>query len=571
MKTTFSFRAAAAALLAVALLTPLAQGQGQDNAAVPLENTAISRRAQLDAGTNFVSRGDSVSALLNAVAGQMQLPVVLSSKAQKKRVEGSFNLRDPRAVLNEVSRDLGLVWYSDSQTLYVYEASETRNAVGHMQHASVAALNDFLRRTRLADNRYAVRGSNADGTFYVSGPPVYVDIVLNAARYLDELYRNADAKAEHVEVIPLRNSFVEGRRYGVRGWQTTLPGMAHILANMLGDAGANVNVRQPDVPANTVQDPSSNVAAAARQQAILATPGAGQGAGTRRAAAGEPPVIVLAYPETNSLLVRGTLSGIQKVKRLVSELDLPRRQVELSLWIIDIQKNELDALGVGWKGSVGVAGRLGVSFNGGTTTLDGEQFLASVMALSERGNASVVSRPVLLAQENVLAHFDSNSTFYARLEAERAASLEGVTYGTLVSVLPRISGKDEVEMQLKIEDGTDTGANVEGLPIITRTSIDTVARVPHALSLLVGGYTRQESARTREAVPGLSRIPFLGAAFRNRGKREHELVRVFLIQPRVLAGANSQGYENFPGAGTGMSEQLQSLRGRLLEGADGDH
>lgn len=553
-----------ALMLASALWVGPAMAQSAQAAATPLENTAIAHRGNLDAGTNFVSRGDGVSALLNALAGQMELPVVVSTKAQKRRVEGSFNLRDPRAVLNQLSRDLGLVWYSDAQTLYVYEASETRNAVGHMQHASVALLNDFLRRTRLADARFSVRGNSADGTFYVSGPPVYVDIVINAARYLDELYRDADARAEHVEVIPLRNSFVGGRRYGMRDWETTLPGMAHVLASMLGDAGADVVIRQPDVPAAGVEEPSGDVAGVGRQQYAPQRPVV-EASPSRRAAPAEPPTVVIAYPETNSLLVRGTLSGIQKVKRLVGELDLPRRQVELSLWIIDIQKKELEALGVSWTGGVGVAGRLGVSLNtnGASSTLDGQRFLASVTALSERGNASIVSRPVLLTQENVLAHFDSNSTFYARLEAERTAALEAVTYGTLISVLPRVSDRDEVEMQLKIEDGTDSGTNVEGLPVITRTSIDTVARVPHQMSLLIGGYTRQENSKSRKGIPGLQRIPFIGGAFRGRDQRQQEQVRVFLIQPRVLTGAEGQGYDNFSGGSETITEQYQQLRDQL--------
>jgi type III secretion protein C len=178
---------------------------------------------------------------------------------------------------------------------------------------------------------------------------------------------------------------------------------------------------------------------------------------------------------------------------------------------------------------------------------------------------------VLLTQENVLAHFDSNSTFYARLEAERAASLEAVTYGTLVSVLPRVSEAGEVEMQLKIEDGTDSGSNVEGLPIITRTSIDTVARVPHALSLLVGGYTRQESSRTRQAVPGLGRIPFIGGAFRNRDTREQEQVRVFLIQPRVLTGTSTDVDIYAPAQGSTLGDQYQQLRERMTGDADGRH
>nr|WP_223181732.1 type III secretion system outer membrane ring subunit SctC [Stenotrophomonas lacuserhaii] len=441
-----------------------------------------------------------------------------------------------------------------------------------MQHASVAVLEDFLRRTRLADPRHALRGASSDDTFYVSGSPVYVDIVLSAARYLDELYRGADARAEHVEVIPLRNSFAQGRRYGMRSWETTLPGMAETLANVLADSGVSgIIVRRPDA-VEAAEDPSAESAVAARQGRPLQR--REDGPPVRPSADRQAPTIVVAYPETNSLIVRGTLSGIQKVKQLVAELDLPRKQVELSLWIIDVQKNELDALGVKWSGQVGVAGRLGLGFNGATSTLDGERFLASVTALSERGHASVVSRPVLLTQENVLAHFDSNSTFYARLQAERTASLESVTYGTMISVLPRVSTENEVEMQLKIEDGTSSGAEVEGLPVINRTTLDTVARVPHRLSLLVGGYTRHEQARDRTAIPGLGRIPWLGHAFRHRSARQQELVRIFLIQPRVRTPADllpGTGLDTIEDLQQTLPEHLEHVRQSVREAVNGTH
>lgn len=559
-----------ALLAASTLLTPL-PAQSQTNADIPLENTPIRHRGELSEDATFVSRGDGVSLLLQSVAAQMKLPVIVSARAQKKRIQGSFNLTEPRALLDQIARDVGLIWYSDGQTLYVHDASETRNAVGHMQHASLAVLEDFLRRTRLADTRHALRGAAGDGTFYVSGSPVYVDIVLNAARYLDELYRGADARAEHVEVIALRNSFAQGRRYGMRSWDTTLPGMAEVLASVLTDSGvSNIIVRRPE-PDPLIEDPSSDAAVATRQG--VAVEGEARRSATRASAGGSsPPTIVVAYPETNSLIVRGTLSGIQKVKQLVAELDLPRKQVELSLWIIDVQKKQLDALGVKWSGQVGLGGRLGLGFNGATSTLDGERFLASVTALSERGHASVVSRPVLLTQENVLAHFDSNSTFYARLQSERAASLEAVTYGTLISVLPRVSAEDEVEMQLKIEDGTSSGNEVEGLPVINRTSIDTVARVPHRLSLLVGGYTRHEQARDRTAIPGLGRIPWLGNAFRHRSDRQQELVRVFLIQPRVRTPADllpDAGFNTLDDLALPLPAHFERVRGSVREALHG--
>lgn len=567
-----SFLCLLALLLAGSLPLPtLAQSASNDD--VPLENTAIRHRSELAAEAAFVSRGDGVSLLLQSVAAQMGQPVIVSTKAQKKRVQGSFPLRDPRAVLDQVARDVGLIWYSDGQTLYVHDASETRSAIGHMQHASVAVLEDFLRRTRLADTRHALRGAGSDGTFYVSGSPVYVGIVLDAARYLDELYRHADARAEHVEVIALRNSFAQGRRYGMRGQDSTLPGMADILARVLADSGVtDIVVRRP-ASDTAAEDPATETAAAARQGTAVERQDV-RSAARAASAEAQTPTIVVSYPETNSLIVRGTLAGIQKVKQLVAELDLPRKQVELSLWIIDVHKEQLDSLGVKWSGQVGISGRLAIGLNAPTSTLDGERFLTSISALAEQGHASVVSRPVLLTQENVLAHFDSNSTFYARLQAERATSLEAVTYGTMISVLPRVSVDEEVEMQLKIEDGTTSGAQVEGLPVINRTTIDTVARVPHRLSLLVGGYTRHEEGRDRATIPGLARIPLLGNAFRHRSGRHKETVRVFLIQPRVRTGAElspRDGFDSINDLELPLPAQYQRVNESIREALDGKH
>lgn len=56
--------------------------------------------------------------------------------------------------------------------------------------------------------------------------------------------------------------------------------------------------------------------------------------------------------------------------------------------------------------------------------------------------------------------------------------MEQVTYGTMVSVMPRISSSHQVEMEVNIEDGGEKQSksgevsNVEGLPLlIVRLSI----------------------------------------------------------------------------------------------------
>ncbi|MGH8089062.1 MAG: secretin N-terminal domain-containing protein, partial [Stenotrophomonas sp.] len=355
------------------LLLPVAVASAQ----TPLEGTAIQDRADVPHAAGFVSRADSADHLLNAIGARMRQAVVVSQKAQRKKVSGNFDLARPFDVLTKVASEVGLVWYSDGQSIYVYDASEQKNAVGRLRSTSVATLADFLRKARLADARYPLRGGGADGTFYVAGPPVYVDIVLNAASYLDDLYEGADASPHHVEVIRLEHSFVNGRRYGLRSEESMLPGMADVLAGVLrlGDFGAVV--KQPSLPPAPA-DPSGVV------EEPLPPLQAPRELAPQRATVSATNAVVLPYAETNSLIVRGTLAQIEQIKRLVAELDVPRRQIELSLWIIDINKTELDRLGVNWSGGINIGNRLSIGINQAqpVSTLDGARFLASVQALS---------------------------------------------------------------------------------------------------------------------------------------------------------------------------------------------
>ncbi len=259
----------------------------------------------------------------------------------------------------------------------------------------------------------------------------------------------------------------------------------------------------------------------------------------QNAAAGN--IKIVAYPDTNSLLVKGTAEQVHFIEMLVKALDVAKRHVELSLWIVDLNKSDLERLGTSWSGSITIGDKLGVSLNQSSiSTLDGSRFIAAVNALEEKKQATVVSRPVLLTQENVPAIFDNNRTFYTKLIGERNVALEHVTYGTMIRVLPRFSADGQIEMSLDIEDGndktpqSDTTTSVDALPEVGRTLISTIARVPHGKSLLVGGYTRDANTDTVQSIPFLGKLPLIGSLFRYSSKNKSNVVRVFMIEPKEI-------------------------------------
>lgn len=495
---------------------------------------AVSSQSQ-----GYVARQESLRTFFDALSSELGKPVVVSKAVAKRTITGEFSLQAPQQTLQRIARQMALIWYTDGQTYYIYEASEAKSTVISLNTITVEKLAGFLRRSGLQDGRYPLRNDGLR-TFYVSGPPIYVDLVMQAAQFMDNQSADLQLGRQRIGVINLRNTFVGDRKYELRGKSITIPGIASVIENLLKgeqrglESVVKEGARMPNFPVSEL----STTPGGADSPRVVA----------RDLAAGN--IRIVAYPDTNSLLVKGLPEQVRFIENLVAALDEAKRHIELSLWIIDLQKEELNELGVNWQGTLKLGKQISASFNGGDSlsSVDGMSFMAAISALESNNRARVVSRPVVLTQENVPAIFDHNRTFYAPLIGERSVKLEHVTYGTLVSVLPRISGNNEIEMDLNIEDGseaqtprTDDKSGVSKLPVVGRTRISTVARVAPGKSLLVGGFTRDEDGEQIKRIPVLGHIPYLGRLFSYKQTRKANTVRVFLIQPKQLDTALEPG------------------------------
>ena len=513
------------------------------------ENNSVPSRVE-----EYSARKESIRSFFEALSSALNKPIIVSTKAASKQISGDFDFKNPQTLLEKLSAQLGLTWYHDGQSVYIYDSSETKSAVISLRNISIAKFNNFLQKSGLYDRRYPLRGEA--GTFYVSGPPIFVDLVMNTAKLMDKPENSSEddlGDQQKIAIVRLNNTFVGDRNYSLRDQKVTTPGIATILKQMLGSKQIPEMEGQPkitdtaakpqDIPTfpNTLQ--GSTFSAKANASAIAAKLPSLEDVmlGKNQTPAPQEEVKIVAYPDTNSLLIRGTDKQIRLVKSLISELDVAKRHVELSLWIIDLQKSDLDQLGVQWQGGVTVGNKFGISFNSGSiSTLDGSRFLAAVNALSQNNKAQIISRPILLTQENIPAIFDNNVTFFAKLLGQYAVQLEHVTYGTLINVLPRFINDDQIEMSLDIEDGaqlTDASGNpttIDSLPQVSRTHINTIARVPKSKSLLIGGYINDQKTNGFQKIPLLSSIPIIGNLFKYQSKNSSNMVRVFLIQPREV-------------------------------------
>ena len=468
----------------------------------------------------YVAKETRLDHFFDALAGKLDVMIITSEAVKKKKISGTFDLSDPQAALSLILKTMALASYRENRTLYIYNSNEVESSMLALNTVTRSELTAFLKQTGLFDARYPLKSDRQQQILYITAPPRYMSLIRSAADALEAQYsvqeQGINPEDEHIQLVKLENSFVQDREITSRGKSQILPGVASALRELLnGGTAAKTGLIQRD------------------EAQVQALPAETVWLGGER-------IRIVPLQGENSLLLKGNRNALNLINQLIKQLDVAKPQIELSLWIIDVSKNEADQLGINWQADYG-SGKMKIAFNlSELNQFTGFSFFSKIRALSAKGQANMVSRPIILTQDNTPAVFDNNTTFYTTLLGERVSSLESITYGTKVSVTPRIANqRKSVEMIIELEDGAQkkeiAESNGEGaLPVINRTNISTIARVAQGNTLLIGGYTRENTHHHKDKVPLLGDIPLAGRLFQFESVKTEKMVRLFLLQPRIL-------------------------------------
>ncbi|RKE40046.1 type III secretion protein C [Paraburkholderia sp. BL23I1N1] len=276
---------------------------------------------------------------------------------------------------------------------------------------------------------------------------------------------------------------------------------------------------------------------------------------------------------TNSVLIRDTPQRIDQYASLIDQLDTRPKLIEIEAHIIEIDDDVLAQIGVDWRAhnshldfQTGTGtyqqnsyanGQINPNF--GTTTLAdgttvvsatpvgasitavlgdaGRYLMARVNAMQSTSKAKIDASPKVATLDNVEAVMDNKTKFFVRVSGYTSADLYSVSTGISLRVLPMVvqeDGQTRIKLEVHIEDGQLTGQQVDNIPVITSSQINTQAFVGQGESLLIAGYSVDNNSNGVTGVPGLSKIPLIGALFRNNNDSRSHMERVFLLSPRVL-------------------------------------
>ena len=527
------------AVLAAAMLWAGAAGVARA-AAVPWNDRAVS----------YVSDRRPVKQVLKDVLATQPFPVVITGDIRGE-VTGQFNEPADR-ILGKLAAAYGVVWFFDGSVLYLSPSSDIRSEVVELGALEPGRVENLLARLGLLEERFPVRVSRAG--VLVSGPSRYVDLVVKALRAegqpvssagntVHDRRTSAAPVQKRVRVFQLTHAQAGDVTQDVDGRRETIPGVATLLRR-LGQTGEAL---QLDEPAE-VDAPELGQAQTERLPGVLVT-GRGQPRPVTRVSAGQPEALVEADVRTNSVIVHASKDLLDYYAEVIERLDQPRQLVQIDVTIMNVASSAVRDLGVALgvqhprfsiASGAPVEQNAGLLFQGVVGT-SAKNLSVRIAALEQSGKIKVLSRPKLLALENIQAVLGSRSTAFVRVAGAYQTDLFPVRAGLQVRMTPRIVSRSgepaNIHLALDIVDGyLQDAVRVDGIPVANERAIATQAVVGDGQTLLIGGHQYENVGQDQTGVPGLSKLPGIGGLFRRKRNSRELTEQLFLITPRLVSG-----------------------------------
>jgi general secretion pathway protein D len=263
------------------------------------------------------------------------------------------------------------------------------------------------------------------------------------------------------------------------------------------------------------------------------------------------PLTLVPDERTNSLLVRASDQDLQLIRQAVTQLDTRPLQVLIEVLIVEARKDRTFDLATAGSVSREKTGRSESaelsSANPGSLVL---QFMKlsradvslRVSAAASRGDARIVSRPVLVVSNNAEARFlvGSQRPFVQvsrSLPTDAAVRDQVVQYrdvGTKLVVRPSINTDGYVALLVQQEMSTATDETQFGAPVISTREAMTEVLVRDGQTIVIGGLTDSNRSAGQSGIPLLSAIPLVGGLF-GEARRRDAATEIFLfLTPHVI-------------------------------------
>ncbi|MGN0888210.1 MAG: type III secretion system outer membrane ring subunit SctC [Kiritimatiellia bacterium] len=462
---------------------------------------------------------------------------VLCSEAVVGSFSGNFKDVPAAEFLDRLAAMHNLTWYYDGASIFVSSVSESLTTLIDLRYMKAAEVTAMLKELGVEDARFPLKTASDGELIMVYGPPRYVALVTEMINKADKLREQRTFTEVETRLFPLSHTWADNVSFSASGSESsvTIKGVAYLLQEIMG-----VSVT------GKYRDSTNEVERAGAEMS------------GERGSALSP--IIRPENRLNAVLVRDVATRMPMYERLIRELDVPQKLVEIQVTTVELSKDD----SLDWQLSLKVTGEHG-DFNGGVgqnaanlfdaATLSGKGLAgaasylgkdvnvsASLSTLRQKGKARNISRTSILTMNNLAAAMTDTQSYHAKVVGQEVASLEEVSAGTRLELKPRIieppKGSTNVPTQvwlsMILQDGGFETLTVDNMPMTRTSTLETQASLPENESLLLAGYFRDIEEEVGWGIPYLRDIPYIGWIFGGASRKKETVQRLFILTPHVI-------------------------------------
>jgi len=480
----------------------------------------------------LVARDMDLRVALDTFAVAQGLSVVMSDLVAG-RFSGDFKEVPPSEFLDRIATTHNLMWYYDGAALYVYGAGEITTMLVDLKYMKAGEVRQMLTELGVEDRRFPLKTTSNDELVMVSGPPRYVALVAEMIAKADNLREKRTFNEIEARIFPLVYTWADDVSFTANSPESSLQlrGVARMLEEIMSGGGTE-GVREAALTNDLSRLDTAKMA-------------------------GYRPVI---RPDNrlNAVIVRDVVSRMPMYEKLIRQLDVPQKLVEIDITVVELSKK--DALD--WQLSLAFNTRHGHSdigagqnaanlfspealagkgLAGALTHIHSAYALASsITALREKGKARSISRTSLLTVNNLAAEMSDSQSYHAKVVGTEVATLEEVSAGTRLQIKPRIlpsivtNVPDQVWLSLELDDGGFEAITVDAMPMKRSSTLTTQTSVFVDDSILLAGYLRDIEEDAGWGIPYLRDIPWIGWIFGGKSTHKETVQRMFVLTPHIV-------------------------------------
>ncbi len=287
-------------------------------------------------------------------------------------------------------------------------------------------------------------------------------------------------------------------------------------------------------------------------------------------------ISITADPATNSLIIAANKLDYERIKGLLAQIDVKRRQALVEATLLEVDIDHSIRTSTSFMGSTGGADGGGVirsdfagapnnlaglfadpakmqgftlaAASAGSLTLPGGLTVPTqtmlVSAAQNNNNINVLSAPTILATDNEEAQIvvGQNVPFLASTSTN-ATNLNNTfnqvdrqDVGITLRITPQISSRDYVTLKVFTEVSALIPSTINSTlgPTTTKRQSETTIIAKDGQMIVTGGLIADDVSETDEGIPYLKDIPVLGHAFKSNSQARLQKNLLIFLTPRIV-------------------------------------